>query len=144
MPMRLALLLMLTSCTALAALPSIQVSQAWTRASIPGQDVGAAYMRLSSDTDVELVKVESTAAGSVELHSMRMDGGVMKMRMLTSLPLKAGQAVSLAPGGNHLMLFDLKQPLKTGSQVSYTLHLRDAAGRETTQQLSTPVRDSAP
>ena len=123
-----------------AAYADVTVSDAWTRASRPGQKVGAAYMSLQSPEDTTLVKVESPAAGTVEIHSMTMNDGVMKMRMLENLPLKANEAVKLAPGGFHLMLFDLEKPLQAGETVQFTLHFKDSAGNTSSLQTDAPVR----
>jgi len=100
----------------------ITIQNAWVRPTNAGQDVGAAYMTLTSTKDVALIQVESDVTDSVEIHSMTMQNGVMKMRMLDTLPLTAGKPYKLAPGGFHLMLFDLKKPLSVGEQVNFVLH----------------------
>ena len=120
---------------------SVAVLDAWARANAPGQTVGAAYMTLISAQDSTMVKVESDIAGTVEIHSMSMDNGVMKMRMLEELPLPAGKAEKLAPGGFHLMLFDLKKPLTAGESVKLTLTFRDNAGKVTQQVVTLPVKE---
>lgn len=102
----------------------VSIKDAWVRQTNAGQEVGAAYMTLSSTQDATLVGVESDVSKSVEIHSMTMQNGVMKMRMLDSLPLRAGKPYKLAPGGFHLMLFDLKKPLTVGEQVNFVLHFR--------------------
>lgn len=121
----------------------VEVSASWVRASAPGQSVGAAYMTLQSQTDNSLVKIESNAAGSVEIHSMTMKNGVMQMRMMDTLPLSAGKPAKLEPGSFHLMLFDLKKPLKTGDKVEFTLHFKDKAGKTSVMRVSSPVKSSA-
>ena len=121
----------------------VELNHAWARATAPGQEVGAAYLELKSATDQTLVKVESPAAGSVEIHKMTMKNGVMEMRMLETLELPAGQTVKLEPGGFHFMLFDLKQPLKTGESVPLTLNLKDKAGKASTLKVDLPVKRSA-
>ncbi len=118
----------------------VAISNAWVRATAPGQEVGAAYMTLQSTHDTALIKTESTAAGSVEIHSMTMDNGVMKMRKLETLPLSASKPAKLEPGSFHLMLFDLKKPLKAGEQVEFTLHFKDSAGKASEMKLSVPVK----
>jgi len=123
--------------------PHVEISNAWTRATQEGQDVGAAYMTLTANTDLTLTSIESSATEDVEIHSMTMEGGVMKMRMLEELPLKAGAPFELAPGGFHLMLFDLENPLKAGDQVSFTLHFKDKQGKELTLNISSPVKVEA-
>jgi periplasmic copper chaperone A len=119
----------------------VAIMDNWVRANAPGQSVGAAYMTLLSAQDTVLVKVESDIAGSVEIHSMSMNDGVMKMRMLNELPLKAGKQEKLAPGGFHLMLFDLKKLLVVGESVNFTLSFKDAAGKITQQQVTLPIKD---
>jgi copper(I)-binding protein len=144
--MRLAIIsTSLFACISFAAMAAeeVEITQAWTRATAPGQQVGAAYMTLQSKSDMALERVESPVAGSVEIHSMTMKDGVMQMRMLESLPLKAHQPEKLAPGGFHLMLFDLKKPLKVGESVDYTLHFKDSAGKTSTQHLISPIKRTA-
>jgi hypothetical protein len=118
----------------------VAITDAWARANAPGQKVGAAYMTLLSAQDSTMIKAEADIAGSVEIHSMSMENGVMKMRMLEELPLKADKAEKLAPGGFHLMLFDLKKPLTAGENVNFTLSFKDAAGNITQQQVALPIK----
>ena len=120
----------------------VNVSQAWARATVPGQEVGAAYMVLQSATDAALTGVTSPAADSIEIHKMSMNKGVMEMRMLETLPLPAGKAVKLEPGGFHLMLFDLKKPLKASDQLMLTLKIRDKSGKTSTQVVRVPVKSA--
>ncbi len=118
----------------------VVVMDNWVRANAPGQKVGAAYMTLLSAQDSTMIKVEADIAGSVEIHSMSMENGIMKMRMLEELPLKAGKAEKLAPGGFHLMLFDLKKPLTAGENVNFTLSFKDSAGNIARQQVAMPIK----
>src|SRR5450830_245887 len=97
---------------------SINVHQAWARATAPGQDVGAAYLMIVSKKDTTLVNITTDAAEHTQIHSMTMDNGVMKMRELESLAIPAGKMINLAPGGMHLMLMGLKKPLKVGEQLA--------------------------
>jgi periplasmic copper chaperone A len=120
----------------------LEISDAWARATIPGQDVAAAYMTLTSAKDKTLFQVESPSADSVEIHTMTMNDGVMKMRMLKEIELKANEPVKLAPGGFHLMLFNLKAPLEDGKEVKFTLHFKDKAGETTQQEVMVPVKRS--
>lgn len=101
---------------------TVQITDGWVRETNPGQAVGAAYMTITSKDDAELVAIESAITTNIEIHHMQIDKGVMKMRMLETLPLPANQAVKLAPGGLHIMLFDLKAPLKAGQTIPLTLH----------------------
>lgn len=123
------------------ALADVAISNAWVRANSPGQTVGAAYMTLESKEDSKMVCAETPAAGSVQIHSMTMTNGVMKMRMLEELQLKAGQPYKLAPGGFHLMLFDLKKPLKAGENVAFKLCFKDKANKITHQTVKLPIKE---
>jgi copper(I)-binding protein len=120
--------------------PHVEISNAWTRATLEEQDVGAAYMTLTANTDLTLNEIESSVTEDVEIHSMSMENGVMKMRMLDKLSLKANTPVELSPGGFHLMLFDLENPLKAGEKVRFTLHFKDKQGKELTLNIDSPVK----
>lgn len=137
----LLLVSLLAACKAETGLETdVIITEHWVRENAPGQSVGAAYMTLNSPQDSTLVEVETPAAGSVEIHSMSMDNGVMKMRMLEALPLKAGMPEKLAPGGFHLMLFDLKTPLKAGESAVFKLSFKDYAGNITQQDVILPIK----
>jgi copper(I)-binding protein len=97
-------------------------------------------MQLASPSDSALVAVSSPVAKAAEIHTMTMDGGVMRMRAIDSLPLPAGKTVELKPGGYHLMLLDLVQPLKAGETVPVVLTFTDPAGRKTIQEVKMTVR----
>lgn len=119
----------------------INISEAWARASKPGQTIGAAYMTLMSKEENILVSVDTKAADTVEIHSMEMKNGIMKMRMLETLALPPNQKIKLTPGSFHLMLFDLKKPLKTGEKIDLTLCFKNKLGKMTHQNVSLPVQD---
>lgn len=121
----------------------ISISNAWTRATAPGQKVAAAYMDLTSKDGATLVKAETSVAGIVEIHSMTMKNDVMKMRMLNELALPAGQTVNLAPGGYHLMLFDLQQSLDAGQSAEFKLHFKTKAGDIKIMTVNLPVKPRA-
>jgi len=104
----------------------ISIKDAWARATAPGQANGSVALHITSTRDARLVAVSSTASASAEIHTMSMDNGVMKMRQLEYLLLPAKQTVTLGPGGDHLMLFDIKKPLKEGSYVPLTLTVQFA------------------
>ncbi len=107
----------------------VTVSKAWARATAPGQDSAAVSLHITSRKDAGIVAVSSAASGSAEIHSMTHENGMMKMRALETLPLKAGQEVALGDDGNHLMLIGLKKPLKAGDSVALTLTVRFADKR---------------
>ena len=137
----LLLVSLLAACKAETGLENaVVITEHWVRENAPGQSVGAAYMTLNSPQDSTLVNVETAVASSVEIHSMNMDNGVMKMRMLEALPLKAGKPEKLAAGGFHLMLFDLKTPLKAGENAVFKLSFKDNAGNITQQNVTLPIK----
>ncbi|MYM26452.1 copper chaperone PCu(A)C [Duganella sp. FT135W] len=133
-------LLSLMLLAALPALAQVTVSEPWVRATVAAQKATGAFMTLTSTQPVTLVGVSSPAAGVVEVHEMKMENDMMRMRQLPSLPLPAGQPVKLAPGGYHLMLLDLKQPLKDGDKVALTLEIEDAKKVRSTVVVDAPVK----
>lgn len=104
-----------------AAHAQTRVEEPWVRATVAQQTATGAFMRIRSAEGARLVEVRSPAAKSVEIHSMSMQGDVMRMRQIDGLVLPAGGAVDLAPGGYHLMLVGLVRPLKEGDSVPLTL-----------------------
>ena len=121
-----------------------KVEGAWVRSSVPGQQATGGFMKLTAVEPMQLVGVSTSLAGAAEVHEMKMEGDVMKMRALAKLELPAGRTVELKPGGYHLMLQDLKQPLVQGSTVPLTLLFRDAKGVESKLELKVPVATRAP
>ena len=99
----------------------IEIAQPWARPSVV--NTGAAYFRLTNkgESDDRLLSVEGDVAAKVEVHTMTMDGNIMRMRKVDSLPVPAGKSVSIEPGGLHVMLIGLKQPLVEGE--TFPLHL---------------------
>ena len=127
----------------MAATPAgaeVAVSDAWVRGTVAGQKGTGAFMRLTSTADVTLVGVASPAAKIVELHEMKVEGGMMKMSAVGRLPLPAGKIVELKPGGYHVMLMDLAQPLKEGDIVPMTMTIEDKAGTKQTIDVRASVR----
>ena len=122
----------------------VKVENAWARASVPGQQASGAFMRLTAEEPLKLVGVETTAAGVAEVHEMKMEGDVMRMRAIEALDLPQGVAVDLKPGGYHLMLQQLKGPLVKDTQVPITLVFKDAKGEQSRLSLQVPVRMVAP
>jgi periplasmic copper chaperone A len=105
------------------------ISQAWSRATPGGAKIGAGYFTIENKGSAadRLVAISSEAAGKVEVHEMAMNNGVMKMRPVDNgLTIEPGKTVTLAPGGYHLMLMDLKAPLKQGDSVPLTLEFEKA------------------
>jgi periplasmic copper chaperone A len=131
----------LSLCTFLAVAHAAPptVEHAWVRASVPGQQATGAFMRIVANEPTQLVGASSPVAGSAQVHQMKMEGDVMKMRPAGVIDLPVGKAFDLTPGGYHLMLQDLKQPLAKGSTVPVTLVFRNAKGMETRMDLALPV-----
>ena len=100
---------------------NISVTDAWARATMPGQPVSGAYMQIQADADARLLSVSSSVVPRVEVHEMNMDGGVMRMREVKSIELPKGKTVSLEPGGFHIMLMNLKKPIAAGDVIPLTL-----------------------
>lgn len=105
----------------------VTVDKPWARAT-PGQAAnGAAYLTLTGGArDDALISVSTPAAATAEVHQSSSEGGVMRMRPVKALPVKAGQTVKLAPGGYHVMLMGLKQPLAAGQSFPLTLTFEHA------------------
>ncbi len=103
----------------------------------PGARVGGAYFTLENRgrTGDRLVRVDSPVAGAAELHSMVMEGNLMKMRPLAALDLPAGAKVTLSPGGYHVMLVDLKRPLVAGDAFPIRLTFERAGTIEVSAQV---------
>jgi copper(I)-binding protein len=122
----------------------VKVDGAWARATVQGQKATGAFMKLTAPQATRLVAVSTPVAGVAEIHEMKMDGGVMKMRALPALDLPAQQAVELKPGSYHLMLMDLKAPLMKDGSLALTLTFKDAKGVESEQQITVPVSAGMP
>lgn len=121
----------------------VQVDQAWIRATVKGQMGTGGFMTLTSTMGATLVGFSSSVAKANQIHEMAMEGDVMRMREIPALPLPAGQAVALKPGGYHLMLVKLNKTLKAGDKVPVTLKFKDAQGRVFSQKLNVPVQQTA-
>jgi periplasmic copper chaperone A len=111
-----------------AAAADIRVTQAWARPTPPTVEVGAVYFSVknSGAKEDKLLAVSSSVAASVEIHETQTVKGMMQMRQVASVSCPAGATVKIEPGGLHVMLLGLKQPLVEGSKVDLTLRFRDA------------------
>jgi copper(I)-binding protein len=124
---------------------TVEVKDAWARATVQGQKATGAFMKLTAKEGGKLVGASSPVAGVVEVHEMKMDGDVMKMRAVEGgLDLPAGKAVELKPGGLHVMLMDLKLSLQKDTTIPMTLTFRDAKGVETRMEVKVPVSTMKP
>ena len=105
------------------------ITQAWSRATPGGAKIGGGYLTIENKGAApdRLIGGSADVAGTVQVHEMAMNNGVMTMRPLDKgLAIEPGQTVKLAPGGHHLMMFDLKGQLKQGDKVPVTLEFEKA------------------
>lgn len=108
---------------------SIRIEQPWVRPTVAGQRAGGGYLSLENRgaaADRLLAASAEGVAARVELHSMSMDDGVMRMRQVDAIALPPGASVALQPGGYHLMFMELKAPLERGSRHAVTLKFERA------------------
>jgi copper(I)-binding protein len=141
----IALVALVASALNAAAHDAVEVQNAWVRATVKGQMATGAFMTLTAHAGAKLVGVSTAAAGVVQVHEMKMDGGVMTMNEVKGgLDLPAGKVVELKPGGYHVMLMDLKAPLLKDSTMPLTLVFKDAKGIESRLDLKVPVAVAAP
>jgi len=123
---------LLATTAALAQSGTITVENAWSRAAMAGRN-GAVFLTIIDKGQPDsLVSASSPVADHVEVHESLMDQGVMKMRAVPALPVTAEKPVTLAPGGYHIMLMNLKQPLAEGDKVQVTLNFEKAGAVTTT------------
>src|SRR3954465_13751317 len=108
----------------------VKAEAAWARASVQGQRGTGAFRRLTASEPLTLVGVASPVAGVAEVHEMKMEGDVMRMRAMPALELPARQPVELKPGGYHVMLQELKAPLRADTAIPLTLTFRTASGEQ--------------
>ncbi|GAA4335177.1 hypothetical protein GCM10023144_28130 [Pigmentiphaga soli] len=103
-------------------LGQIDIGHPWSRATVAGQPTGGGFMKLTNHgADDKLVAVRSDISASAELHTMKMEDNVMRMRQVDGIALPAGKTVELSPGGLHIMFMKLKAPLKQGESFPATL-----------------------
>lgn len=128
-----------------ASSKGVTVSHPWVRATPEGASVGSAFLEIKTDqgTTDRLTGVSSPVAGRAEVHSHTMDNGVMKMRRLEGIDLAAGQSHVLKPMSDHIMLLDLKGPLKEGDLVGLTL-MFEKAGPISIEATVEPVGATGP
>ena len=139
-----AIALGLGAATAFAQGAPVAADGAWARATVQGQKSSGAFVKLTAREALQLIGASSPVAGVTEVHEMKMEGDVMRMRAISALNLPAGQAVELKPGGYHVMLMDLRAPLAPNTQIPLTLRFKDAKGAESRLELSVPVSAQAP
>jgi copper(I)-binding protein len=118
---------MLFSTNAIAQ--DVAVRNVWARATAPGQNTASIYLEIVSNADAALVGVTSPLAKSARMHTMRTEGGVMKMRAVQKIELPARKSVTLAPGGLHIMLEGIGRPLRERDKIPIELAIEGAGGK---------------
>ncbi|RJF97621.1 copper chaperone PCu(A)C [Noviherbaspirillum saxi] len=128
-------------------LKDLHIGHPYARTTVANQPSGAAYLTLENkgrSTD-KLVSVASPAAKSVQIHSMSMEGNVMKMREVDGIELPPASKVEMKPGhGYHIMLIGLQQPLKAGNKFPLTLNFEKSGKTEVTVVVEAPKKEEAP
>ncbi len=117
----------------------------WVRPAVAGQGATGMFVKLSAPSGARLIGASTPLAETVEVHMMKMEDNIMRMRALPDgLDLPAGQTVELAPGSYHLMLFKPRQAMPAGSTVPITLTFRDPDGKRSSMTIDAPVRATPP
>jgi copper(I)-binding protein len=129
---------LLISAAAIAETGLIELKNAWARATPGGAETAAAYLTIESPVADRLVGVATPVAKKAELHTMSMDGGVMKMRPLDGIEVSPTHPVTLKPGGIHIMLFGLTHPLQQGQSFTLTLSFEKSGNRDVTVGVEKP------
>jgi periplasmic copper chaperone A len=132
----LAIVFLLGGCAA-PAKEGIEVREAWARPAAQGEN-GAVYFVIRSSEADEITGISSEVAEAAEMHESMMNGDVMEMHQLQSVPIGAGEQVTFEPGGMHIMLVSLKQDVKVGDEIEIILHFKNYQDI----QVSVPVRDT--
>ena len=110
-----------------AKVGSVQIENAYTRSTVPGQMAAGGFMKIENKGAVDqLISASSPVASEVQLHEMSMEGNIMKMRQVKEVVVPAGGAVELKPGGMHLMFMNIKAPLTAGETVPVKLKFAKA------------------
>jgi copper(I)-binding protein len=129
------------------ALGDLEITGAFSRATLPNAPVGAGYLVLTNKgpSDDRLVSATSPLAGVTQIHTMKMDGDVMKMNALADgVVIPAGGSVTFAPGGNHIMFMKLTQSLVEGTRIPVTLSFEKAGTIEVEFEVGAINADEAP
>jgi copper(I)-binding protein len=127
--------LLLASCKPASAPPAIGVDGAWARATVPGQMGSAAYLTIHNAGGEDKLLAVTSSGADASLHSTSMDIGVMRMRSLQALDIPAKGTVELKPGGTHVMLMALKQPLQAGATLELDLRFEKSGERKVSAEI---------
>ena len=120
----------------------VTVDKPWVRTTVAQQTTTGAFMTITSARGGKLVSASSPVAASVEVHEMKMEGDVMKMRPVEALALPAGKPVDLKSGSYHIMMMGLKAPVKAGDVVPIKLVVEDAKGKRETVDVQAAARQN--
>ena len=125
---------------------SLKIDHPFARATPPGARSGGVFFTVENNGAApdRLLSVSSPIAGIAELHEMRLDGGVMRMRTIPAMEVKSGDKLELKPGGYHAMLTDLKQPLKIGDRFPLVLGFEKAGSVEVSVWVEDMAAAAAP
>jgi copper(I)-binding protein len=116
---------------AVQALTPVSVDAAWARPTVQGQAGGGGFLRITGGDEADrLLSASAPISRSVELHTMFLDGAVLRMRQLEGIDIPAGQTVELRPGGLHVMFVGLTRPLQTGATFPLTLRFAKAGEQQ--------------
>lgn len=142
----LALALLCSGGALAAAADDVSVQDPYVRLAPPGAPATAAFMVLQNNggKDVKLVKADNPASKVTELHNHVNDGGVMRMRQVPSVDIKAKGEAVLKPGGLHIMMIDLKAPMKEGDVVPITLGFEDGSSKKVDAKVIKPGAEPMP
>jgi copper(I)-binding protein len=140
-----ALAVVLTLSTNAQAQTTPKVEAAWARPTVAGQSAGGGFLKITGGAVAD--KLLSASAGvskTVELHTMEMDGNVMRMRPIAAIDVPAGGTVELKPGGRHVMFMGLAQPLQAGTTFPLTLRFEKAGELKVDVQVAAQAPGGAP
>jgi len=136
-----ALLMGLLFGSAAQAADLVKIVDPWARATVPGQKVGGVYMEIVARENLRLTGIKTAAAESAQVHQMKIENGMMRMRAVPFLQLPASKPVKLEPGGYHIMLNDLRRSLVSGQELTLELTFEDAAKHQHRVPVKVIVRD---
>ena len=125
-------------------LGAITIGHPYARATVAGQPTGGGYMSFANAGPADkLVAISADVSTSVELHTMTMEGDVMRMRQVDAIELASGKTVELKPGGYHVMFVGLKAPLKAGDKFPAKLKFEKAGEVDVTFNVEAPAAGAA-
>ena len=136
-------LLLALAGTVASAQAAPKVEDAWARPTVAGQAGGGGFLKITSPTADRLVAATAPVSKTVELHTMQMDGNVMRMRQVPAIDIPAGQTVELKPGGLHVMFIGLTQTLKDGATFPLKLRFEKAGEVEVEVKVRTQAQEPA-